>query len=71
MTKKLMLAALVLALAAAAGFASGEEETSAATMAADGEPVYCGTFTIAPRAGNKLAAPTRRTRTAAARGTPR
>ena len=56
--KKLMLLVLMLALATTMAFAAGEDEASApAAMAADGEPTYGGTFTIAPRAGNKPGSP--------------
>ena len=56
--RKFLLVALVLALAAAMSFAAGEEETSAGdAMMSDGEPVYGGTFTLTPRAGNKPVSP--------------
>ena len=56
--KRVMLLVLMLALATTMAFAAGEEEASApAAMAADGEPTYGGTFTIAPRAGNKPGSP--------------
>ena len=56
--RKFLLVALVLALAATMSFAAGEEETSAGdAMMSDGEPVYGGTFTLTPRAGNKPVSP--------------
>jgi peptide/nickel transport system substrate-binding protein len=56
--RKLFVFALVAMLAAAGlGFAGGEEETSAAAAMSDGGPVYGGTFTLAPRWGNKPGSP--------------
>ena len=68
-----MLLVLMLTLAATMAFAAGEEEASApAAMAADGEPVLRRHLHHERRApATSRAAPIPRTRTAAARGTPR
>ena len=56
--RKLFVFALVTMLVAAGlGFAGGEEETSAAAAMSDGGPIYGGTFTLAPRWGNKPGSP--------------
>jgi len=59
--RQFAIVALVFALLSGMAFAGGQDDagssTTTLTNANDGEPVYGGTFTITPRAGNKPTSP--------------
>ena len=59
--KKVAIALLAFALVGGMAFAGGDSEGASGgttlTNANDGEPVYGGTFTLSPRAGNKPGSP--------------